>query len=133
MINCILLIDDDGAINFIHRHILKKSGKVNYVEVALNGLEALNYLSAAGSDINPMPDLILLDINMPVMDGWDFIEAYTEMAKERSLTIPVVMLTTSYNPDDREKAANYPFIVDFKNKPLSQHMLAELEKLTNKA
>ena len=74
-LNCILLVDDDEATNFINTALLKKAKVTNRIEVALNGLEALDYLQTHMHENRRQyfPEIIFLDINMPVMDGWEFI------------------------------------------------------------
>lgn len=120
-LNCILLIDDDNSTNFIHRKILEKAQLSEEIVVALNGQEAMDYLSGKYSQ----PDLILLDINMPLMDGWEFLNAYKSLEKKND-TIIIVMLTTSLNPDDKLRAETIPEISAFQSKPLSVDMLADI-------
>lgn len=130
-LNCILLVDDDEATNFFNKIIIDKSGVAEHVEITWNGREALEYLTNKGkytgqNDKYPNPDLILLDINMPKMDGWDFLDEYEKLDDEQKARIIIVMLTTSFNPDDKERAEKIPIINGFKNKPLSANMLNEI-------
>ena len=130
-LNCILLIDDDTATNFIHKKIIEKSEIVNHIEVTLNGSEALDYLINKGNQINgdglPLkPDLILLDINMPVMDGWEFIRAYQNLNQSVKEGTVVVMLTSSSNPDDRIRAGEIAEVYGFKNKLLTPNLFSEI-------
>jgi CheY-like chemotaxis protein len=94
--------------------------------LAYNGNEALDYLADSLKGVFPIPDLIFLDINMPGMDGWDFLEAYENLIKDSKVKILVVMLTSSLNPDDREKAEQHKSIVAFKNKFLENEVMDEL-------
>lgn len=125
-LNCILVIDDDEATNFFTRMILEESGCTEHIKVAESGAEALEYLTKSdvendASGFYPAPDLILLDINMPAMNGWEFLEEYKTM-NTTDKTI-VVMLTTSLFPEDELKAANLPQISGFEHKPLTTRKL----------
>lgn len=128
----ILLVDDDQILNFLHSRLFEKTGIVEQVDIALNGREALDYLAKginkreAEQETDIQPEIILLDINMPVMDGWEFLEEYKKLGNTKRHGIMVVMLTSSLNPDDREKAKQYEEITTFINKPLSIPMIQEI-------
>lgn len=130
-LNSVLLIDDDMATNFISKMLIKKAGITDHIETTLNGREALDYLTNSGkyekSDgIFPQPMLILLDINMPVMDGWEFAEEFSKLDENQKGKIIIVMLTSSLNPDDKEKATNLPVIAGFQNKALTMERLTDI-------
>jgi CheY-like chemotaxis protein len=130
-LNCVLLVDDDFATNFINKKIIQKTYFTEHIQVALNGKEAIDYLSKQGkfkSTPNefPHPQLILLDINMPVMDGWEFIDAYKNLNLKNKEEIVVVMLSSSFNPADRAKAESIAEISAFKQKPINKEALLEI-------
>lgn len=130
-LDCILLVDDDFATNFINKKILQKVKITDHIQVALNGKEAIDYISKQGkfeSDSNefPEPELILLDINMPVMDGWEFIEAYQQLNLKNKENIAIVMLSSSFNPADKARAEAIPEISAFRQKPMSREALLEI-------
>jgi CheY-like chemotaxis protein len=131
-LNSVLLIDDDEPTNFYTQLIIEESGCARHIQVAQGGREALNYLSKtqqqSGENSFPRPDLIFLDINMPAMDGWEFLDEYKKLQKERQGKIIVVMLTTSLNPDDRAKANDMPEIAGFESKPLTEEKLNKILK-----
>ncbi len=128
-LSCILLVDDDPDDNFIHKRLINKAGLANQVSVAENGLEALEYLRKLGTDDDQpycRPQMIFLDINMPKMDGWGFLEAYDQLDERLKADVVVAMLTTSLNPDDYNRAMSSRDVRAYKTKPLTMEMLQDL-------
>ncbi|EPR66419.1 response regulator [Cyclobacterium qasimii] len=115
----ILLVDDDSATNFFHKIVIKRTGFSGNVSVVENGLEAVEFLQDCADGKHLQPDLILLDINMPIMNAWEFLEKFKELALSKSGTMVIIMLSTSLNPDDELRAKNIDEIADFRQKPLS--------------
>jgi CheY-like chemotaxis protein len=118
-----MLIDDDDDDNFFHQIVINKMNITEHIEVALNGEEALIFLK---KENQTQPDIIFLDINMPKMNGWEFMEAYKELRADQKAKVIVMMLTTSENPEDKRRAALYPEIISFNSKPLAEEMLAAI-------
>jgi CheY-like chemotaxis protein len=118
-LNCILLIDDDEPTNFLNRLTLEQAGCARLIRIAQSGQEALDYLQ----DAVPRPDLIFLDINMPAMDGWEFLERYRNLPEASKADIILIMLTTSLNPDDEIRTLAIPEVSGFEHKPLGQEQL----------
>lgn len=119
----ILLIDDNEADNVFHEIVLREAGFTGEVQVFELATEALKVLS--NSPDAPGTRLILLDINMPGMDGWQFAEAATLVLAGHS-TVIVVMLTSSANDDDRRRAREIKIISGFLTKPLTEAFAHEL-------
>jgi CheY-like chemotaxis protein len=126
-LNSILLIDDDKASNFIHTHIIKKTLVLDTLISKLNGEEAIAYLTTKKDGEYPQPELIFLDINMPVMNGWEFIEEYKKINFSKKLAI-IIMFTTSLNSVERERAEKLAIISDFATKPLTTEFLQDIIK-----
>lgn len=127
-LNCILLIDDDEPTNFLNKMTLEQSGFVRHIHVATSGQAALDYLQGDADDC-VRPDLIFLDINMPAMDGWEFLDRYKTLPHDKKAHTVVIMLTTSLNPDDEKRTLAIPEVSGFEHKPLNQ---ARLERLLMK-
>jgi CheY-like chemotaxis protein len=125
-LGCILLVEDDDTINFFNQFLIQSRSIAAHVAVALNGQEALDYLERASRGEEIVPDLILLDINMPVMNGFEFIEHYEQLPEDWKSKILVVMLTTSLHPDDLARAKQHPLIAEYFYKPLMEQKLGEL-------
>lgn len=117
-INCVLLVDDDGTTNFINYRLIKQLNITEEIHTEYNGEKALNFLQFyAEGHSNEAPELILLDLKMPVLDGYEFLE-YLRMKKfENKEKIKVIVLTTSTRKDDMEKLKK--FNVTIINKPLT--------------
>lgn len=116
-LDCILLVDDNADDNFYHERVIRKADCCHRVVSKTTGAEALEFLDAC----TELPDLILLDINMPGMNGWEFLEAYRTRMTDPSKVVIIVMLTTSINPDDYERSVG--LVSDFRTKPLNREML----------
>lgn len=124
-LDCILLIDDDKATNYINERVISRAKIADKIVAVESGYKALDYLKENDFTAYPRPDIIFLDINMPGMDGWEFLEEYGEMKEVQKGNI-IVMLTTSSNPDDLRKSATISHINEFKNKPLTAEKLDEI-------
>lgn len=127
-INYVLLIDDDKVTNYYNKRIVNKYGKVKDVIAVSSAKNALEYLKEAELGITKKPNLIFLDINMPAMNGWEFVDEYKKLNTEFTKDIKLVMLTTSNNPDDYQRSLQIDTIDDYINKPLSVDLLSEIIK-----
>ncbi len=121
-----MLIDDNKDDNFFHERVIKKNNSADVVVTKQSGMAALEYLKNRENNESPHPDLIFLDINMPGLNGWEFLSEYNKLDKELQSRIVIVMLTTSENPDDKEKALALNVLADFRIKPISKNMLNEI-------
>lgn len=110
----VLIVDDDSIILFLHRIIIKDSGISQAPLTFENGQEALNYLDSQQPDQDV---IIFLDLNMPVMDGWELLEALNQPPYLKHIS--VALLTSSIDPKDRAKAKKYPMVKHYIEKPLS--------------
>lgn len=125
-IHSILLIDDDADCNFFHEKIIRKMDLAEELHFCKNGKEAIEFLKKEENGQHAHPDIIFLDINMPLMNGWEFMEEYQKLNEQQKAKIVIVMLTTSLNPHDLETAKKYKDIKGYKNKYLTQNDLREL-------
>jgi CheY-like chemotaxis protein len=118
----ILLVDDDAGFNFLNRITLQENGIDCPVDIALNGKEALQYISASPGDC---PDVILLDLNMPVMDGFEFLGKFQKQALCCSNS-RVFVLSSSEREEDKYKTMSQPVVKGFFSKPLSPDDIKEI-------
>jgi len=129
-LNSILLVDDDDASNFLHSIFINKLDVVVDVNAALNGQEALDFILDKGQDQLALPCMVMLDLKMPVVDGWKFLEMYEEQVPERlKEQLKIVLVTISDSPEDMERAMKCRHIADFAQKPLTD---ATFKKLLTK-
>lgn len=122
----LLVIDDDDINIFIIKKIVEKTGFDIDMVSKSNGQQAIDYLNEAIATQTQLPHLILIDINMPVMNGWEFVEAYQQLG----ITQPVdlYILSSSVYENDIEKTKSYSSVKGFISKPLSIERLTELIK-----
>ena len=131
MINKVLCIDDDQITLVLCEMVIKKAGFAKEVVTANNGKEGLGWFSALFSKSNTSadkepPQIIFLDLNMPVMNGWDFLEDYLMKYSDRLPGTKVVIVSSTVNPEDFSRANRYDIVIDFINKPLTTEGLEEL-------
>jgi CheY-like chemotaxis protein len=119
----IMLIDDDIATNYYHGIIIRDSGIDAKVETFTYVRNALDALTANWETSKKLPDIVFLDINMPGMTGWDFLDEFDKLPNELKSEISIFILTTSENPADHEKGVNNPYIKKFMIKPLTEETL----------
>lgn len=122
-LHCILLVDDDQDDNYFHQIIINKMNIANQIDVAINGIEAIAYLK---KENQTPPDLIFLDLNMPKMNGWEFLEEYKTLSIAQKAKVLIVILTTSANPDHIRKAKEIQDVKGFNTKPLTKEFLTEI-------
>ena len=126
VIECVLLIDDDKVTNFYNKRVVSKINNFKEINTATNGQKALYYINNSKNGLCKKPDLIFLDINIPAMNGWEFIEEFKKIDTTFTSSIKIVMLTTSNSPEDYERSLTLDSVDDFINKPLSIDLLSNL-------
>jgi CheY-like chemotaxis protein len=130
MIDNVICIDDDRITLVLCDLVIKKAGFAKEVITAINGKEGLTWFSSYfknnGLANNEVPKVIFLDLNMPVMSGWDFLEDYVMKYADRLPETKVVIISSTVNPEDFLRANRYELVIDFINKPLTTEGLEEL-------
>jgi CheY-like chemotaxis protein len=121
----ILLIDDDKIFNFLSEKTIISLGLANEINFAANGKQALEILEKCRNGEMQKPDIIFLDLNMPIMNGYEFFEAFLAMDLPEKHLITIVILTSSADPKDVQKAKEMGIKYYF-NKPLSKEEIKRL-------
>jgi CheY-like chemotaxis protein len=133
MLNKILCIDDDPITLMLCKMVITKALFSNEIITATNGEEALHYFNTLkqpklSSKLSAeQPQLIFLDLNMPVMGGWEFLDSFVTEDYSDFNTTKVIVLSSTIDPEDLEKAKRYPMVIDFLSKPITKGMLEYIQ------
>ncbi|MFL9831420.1 response regulator [Flavobacterium sp. ARAG 55.4] len=123
----IWVVDDDPIYQIIMKKIIGKSGLFSNVHSFSNGYEAINSLKQIIAEKGNFPDVILLDIEMPVLDGWGFMDEILVLKPQIQAEIKIYISSSSIAIEDKERAKNNPVILGYMSKPIS---LNDLIKIT---
>lgn len=118
----VLLVDDSEAINEMNRYFFEQSVENIEIVIAKNGKEALTIIK--NKDNLKLPDLVMLDLKMPVLDGFEFLTQLEELDLLKKENLNVILLTTSMNPEDAERIKKYSFVRNYLVKPLSMRQVS---------
>jgi CheY-like chemotaxis protein len=134
MLDTILFIDDDPITLMLCKMVITKASFSKEIATAKNGEEALQYFDTLkqinpGSDLKKQPQLIFLDLNMPVMGGWEFLDSFSAADYSDYNETKVIILSSTIDPEDREKSKKYSMVIDFLSKPISKGMLEYIESI----
>src|SRR3954465_1239272 len=123
----VLLVDDDEINNFISIKLIKKALLNTEIMACLNGKFAIDQLAEIQrKDPAKLPDYILLDINMPIMNGWEFLDEYKRINLDPLGKSKIYIISSSVFSNDINKARSYPLVKDFISKPLNVEKIKEL-------
>lgn len=125
---CIMLIDDSDIDNMVNKHILSKNNVAEKIIVFTTANDALHYFKENGDSTDEMiiPSVILLDINMPIMNGFGFLVEFEKHNTNLLDTMKVVMLTSSVDPNDIRRSKEFSTVKSFISKPLSLEHLSSI-------
>ena len=116
----IAIIDDDSIFQFIAKRLVESINSKNETIVFSNGKDAIDFIHYNLNEIDNLPDIIFLDINMPVMNGWQFLNKYIELKSKIKKEITIYIVTSSKNPDDFIKAESIHEVADYIVKPITR-------------
>ncbi|RVT79770.1 response regulator [Flavobacterium sufflavum] len=122
----ILLVDDDTTYLFITKKILEQQQNVEQINTFMNGLEALTYLKEHSKEENNLPNILFLDLFMPIMDGWEFLDEFKEVKSNHLNKITIYICTSSISPHDVERAKNISSVSGYIIKPISKIKLVDI-------
>ncbi|MBS1532355.1 MAG: response regulator [Bacteroidetes bacterium] len=125
----LVVIDDDPIDHFLIKHMLRGNEYFDTTTYTSYGSLILDYIEEYGDEPEKLPDVILLDLNMPMFTGWDFLERMQAISCAVKKNIKVYVLTSSVRVQDTEQAEQYPFVRSVINKPLNPNTI---EKITQR-
>ncbi len=125
-VDSICIIDDDKIYRFTTEKYLQMLRLTSKVMTYADGEEAISYLRDNSQDPSKLPDIIFLDLNMPIMDGWDFIEEYIKLRPNLAKKIVVYMVSSSIDERDQARALEISEVSDFIIKPITEEQLITL-------
>jgi CheY-like chemotaxis protein len=119
----VLLVDDNDIDNFINERIITSSFFSEKVIVKTSAQAALDFLKDNASNSEVLPEIIFLDLNMPVMDGFAFLNEYEKLPDNVKKSTKIIVLSSSISPEDINRASTNPFVKKYLNKPLAEKYL----------
>lgn len=122
------LIDDDDIFVFLTKKAIENTSLVELIRVFGNGLDAINFLIEHCEDLEALPEIILLDLSMPIMDGWQFLDQFTKLAPKIDKKITIYICSSSISPSDVELAKKNNLVSDYIIKPITKDKLIDLLK-----
>ncbi|WP_337041715.1 response regulator [Emticicia sp. 17c] len=128
MIKKLLCVDDDKTTLTLIKLIVNKVSFAEEIITKQNGKEALEYYHELSESAvtDDYPDLVFLDLNMPIMNGWDFLDEFVAQFYKKFAGTKIIILSSSTDPEEKERAKKYPFIIDYVSKPLTVSALKNL-------
>lgn len=122
------LVDDDDIFVFLTTKIIEQTNLVDLIKVFGNGLDAINFLKENKNNVDALPDIILLDLSMPIMNGWQFLEKYNKLNPTIGKKITIYICSSSISPDDITRAKTISEVSDYIIKPITKDKLIDLIK-----
>jgi CheY-like chemotaxis protein len=124
----VLLVDDDIVFTFLNKKVIASLDFINEIDTAQNGQQAIDLLNKYSKAARRLPDIILLDLNMPIMDGFGFLEAFKDLYLPSKDKMKIIIVTSSIHPEDIQRAKDYG-VTSYLTKPLREEgLLAEIAK-----
>jgi len=128
-INLVMLVDDNDTDNFISKRIIEITKFAKEVEVTNSGKSALEYLEDHKENVDRLPDIIFLDINMPIVDGFVFLYEFEKFSSLIKQKCKVIILSSSDNKRDIDKIVNNDYVIKFITKPLTENALSDIKNV----
>ena len=125
-INLVALIDDDEIIQFIGTKVIESTNLVDRIKTFSNGEEAINFLKSNSKNPDLLPEIILLDLNMPIMNGFEFLEKFIMLEPKLGKKITIYVVSSSVSPIDIEKLNKISEVSDYIIKPITKEKFEKI-------
>jgi CheY-like chemotaxis protein len=125
-LNTVCVIDDDKIYSFAIKHIINRSGITENIILFHNGRVAMDFFHQQVQEQHSLPDVILLDLNMPVLDGWQFLEEFETIKTSLKKTIPIYIVSSSIDEEEHSRAKAIESVNDFITKPITVSILQKI-------
>ena len=127
-IGTVCIVDDDDIYQFTVKYEIEQTQLVDHIKFFSDGEQAIHFLEKVFDQPSQLPDIVFLDINMPIMDGWGFLEEFAQLKPKLGKKITVYMVSSSNNEKDIERAKQINEVTDYIIKPVTRDMLIPLFK-----
>ncbi len=127
-LDTLCIVDDDDIFQFLTQKVIRETNLVHHIKMFSNGLEAIDFLKSVRSAPEQLPEIILLDLNMPIMDGWGFLEEYILLKPHLPKQITIYIISSSISPVDIEKAKAMSEVSAFFIKPVTKDKFLDMLK-----
>lgn len=121
-----MCVDDDPITLMLFKKIVEKASFAKEIVNAMNGEEAITFINAITYE-DSKPQLIFLDLNMPIMSGWEFLDLFNNSTYYKLNNTKIIILTSTIDPEDIKKSKTYPNVIEFLSKPITVEMLNYLK------
>lgn len=122
----LFLVDDDEIFVFLTKRTIEETNLADQIKIFGNGKDAIDFLRQAVQNKEMLPEIIFLDLSMPIMDGWGFLEAYVALKPKLDKRITIYILSSSVSPHDIERAKTISVVSDFIVKPIVKDQFMEV-------
>lgn len=128
MLRKVICIDDDPITLMLCKKVMERVEFASEINTLQNGEEAIKLFEDNEKiDTKNAPNIVFIDLNMPVMNGWEFLDEYLKREYQKKFKTHFIVLSSTIDPKDVEKSKSYPMVVDFLSKPITKTMLEELK------
>jgi len=128
-INLVALIDDDEIVQFIGSKVIESTKLVNRIKTFSNGEEGINFLKSNSKNVDLLPEIILLDLNMPIMDGFEFLEKYIMLEPKLGKKIAIYVVSSSISQTETERINQISKVSDYIIKPITKEKFEKIARV----